>query len=125
MSRRKSGSPRTDVVFNVATWVTFGGTVPSSATSNRDHLEFQVLPEPSMNISSSRRLIAKIILRQYVDDTMPSFLLVPHPIRTMASSQSIPIPQSSADSLGRTRQASECVSTSNILQAPVILLLLS
>ncbi|XP_075901202.1 terminal uridylyltransferase 4 [Nelusetta ayraudi] len=33
---------------------------------------------------------------------------VPHPVRTMASSQSIPIPQSSADSLGRTRQASEC-----------------
>lgn len=43
-----------------------------------------------------------------------SSLQVPHPVRTMASSQSIPIPQSSADSLGRTRQASECVSTGEI-----------
>lgn len=45
--------------------------------------------------------------------TLSSFQ-VPHPVRTMASSQSIPIPQSSADSLGRTRQASECVSTGEI-----------
>lgn len=36
---------------------------------------------------------------------------VSHTVRTIASSQSIPIPQAPADSPGRTRQPSECVST--------------
>lgn len=39
------------------------------------------------------------------------FTPAPHAARTMVSSQSIPIPQTPADCPGRTRQPSECVST--------------
>ncbi|MEQ2202530.1 hypothetical protein XENOCAPTIV_005312, partial [Xenoophorus captivus] len=36
---------------------------------------------------------------------------IPHMVRSVANSQSIPIPQAAADSPGRTRQPSECVSS--------------
>lgn len=86
----------------------------------RDCPEFRHLKQRPPGAPGSARTIREhcqqketdlaIILRQCADHAMLSSPLVPHPVRTMASSQSIPIPPSSADSLGRTRQASECVS---------------
>lgn len=43
--KRRSGSRRTGDVSSVGTWVTYAGTAPNTATSNRGPSEHQVSPE--------------------------------------------------------------------------------
>lgn len=61
--------------------------------------------------------VSLIHILRYINLTcikLPSLISsspAPHIVRTIVSSQSIPIPQVSADDPGRARQPSECVST--------------
>lgn len=65
--KRTSGTRRTGVVSSVGRWVTSGGTVPSTATSNRGPPEPQVSTIPTYDLHVQRGFVYDLKRSSHAD----------------------------------------------------------